>query len=75
MLIPPREFFYNMEKGLVTLFYSTYLPTGIFVSDVICDVKVVGLKYKGKQYYDGLLKKIFYNHYTKLVLTPHSDIF
>ncbi|KAG2136153.1 hypothetical protein BD769DRAFT_1385288 [Suillus cothurnatus] len=62
MLIPPREFSYNIEKGLVTLFNSAHLSTGISMSDIICNGKTIESKYKGKEYYSSLLKKKF-NYY------------
>jgi hypothetical protein len=73
MLIPPREFSYNIGKGLVTLFNSAHLSTGISMSDIICNGKTIESKYKGKEYYSSLLKKKFNCFCTKLVVVPHPD--
>ncbi|KAG1797260.1 uncharacterized protein BJ212DRAFT_1306025 [Suillus subaureus] len=73
VLIPPREFPYNMPKGSVVLFDPSCLPTGILPSDVTHDGKVVASKYKSKEYYCGLLKKNFHQYCTELVVVPHPD--
>ncbi|KAG2336096.1 hypothetical protein BDR05DRAFT_1006165 [Suillus weaverae] len=73
VLIPPREFPYDMPKGSVALFDPSRLPTGISTSDIIRDGEVVGSKYKGEEYYCGLLKKNFHRYTTELVHVPHPN--
>ncbi|KAG1721950.1 uncharacterized protein EDB91DRAFT_1088302 [Suillus paluster] len=73
VLVPPREFPYEMPKGSVALFDPSRLPTGISTSDIIRDGQVVGSKYKGEEYYGGLLKKNFHRYCTELVHVPHPD--
>ncbi|KAG2751376.1 hypothetical protein P692DRAFT_20872473 [Suillus brevipes Sb2] len=60
VLIPPRDFPYNMLKGLVALFELSRLPSSISPTDIILDGKVIGQKYKGEEYYGSLLKKCFH---------------
>jgi hypothetical protein len=50
-----------MPKGtvLLALFDPSHLLTGILPSDFIQDGNVVGLLYKGKEYYEGLFKEDF----------------
>lgn len=73
VLIPPRDFPYAMPKGTVALFDPSRLPTGISASAIIRDGQEVGSKYKGEEYYCGLLKKNFPRHCTELVHVPHPD--
>ncbi|KAG2038738.1 hypothetical protein BDR03DRAFT_981276 [Suillus americanus] len=73
VLIPPREFPYDMPKGAVALFDPSRLPSGISMLDVIRDGQVVASKYKGEEYYCGLLKKNFHRYCTELVPVPHPD--
>ncbi|KAG0698113.1 hypothetical protein DFH29DRAFT_878242 [Suillus ampliporus] len=69
VLVPPREFPYQMPKGSIVLFNPSCLPPGISTSDVIHNGKVVGSKYKGEEYYGGLLKKNIHRDSVRLT-TP-----
>ncbi|KAG2102325.1 hypothetical protein BD769DRAFT_1393674 [Suillus cothurnatus] len=66
MLIPPKDFPYDVPKDVTVLFNHSYLPTP--PSNIIHNREVVGYKFKGKEYYSGLLKKNFHHYCTKL---PH----
>lgn len=72
ILISPREFSYDIPKGMVALFNPLHLPTVISPSDIISDGNM-GQSYKGKEYYWRLLKKTFHCSSTKLVCIPHPD--
>ncbi|KAG1785181.1 uncharacterized protein HD556DRAFT_1314446 [Suillus plorans] len=71
VLIPPKEFPYDMPKGATALFDPSRLPTPL--SDILRDGEVVGYKFKGEEYYSGLLKKNFHRYCTELVHVPHPD--
>ncbi|KAG2031209.1 hypothetical protein BDR03DRAFT_1016296 [Suillus americanus] len=73
VLIPPREFPYDMPKESVTLFDPLRLPSGISMTNVIHDGQVVTLKFKGEESYCSLLKKNFHQYCTELVPVPHPD--
>lgn len=73
VLIPPRDFPYDMPKGSVALFDPSRLPPGISTTDVVRDGEIVGQKYKGEEYYGGLLKKTFHRYSTELVAIPHPN--
>jgi hypothetical protein len=73
VLIPPRDFPYDMPKGSVALFDPSRLPPGVSTTDVILNGEVVAQKYKGEEYYNGLLKKNFHQYSTELVHTPHPN--
>ncbi|KAG2739763.1 hypothetical protein P692DRAFT_20881415 [Suillus brevipes Sb2] len=59
VLIPPRDFPYDMPKRSVVLLDRARLLNDKTVSDILQDDKVVGWSYKGEQYYMGLLLKNF----------------
>ncbi|KAG2740338.1 hypothetical protein P692DRAFT_20753439, partial [Suillus brevipes Sb2] len=73
VLIPPRDFPYEMPKGSVALFDPSRLPPGISTTDVTRDGEIVAQKYKGEEYYGGLLKKSFHRYSIELVAIPHPD--
>ncbi|KAG2750984.1 hypothetical protein P692DRAFT_20727630, partial [Suillus brevipes Sb2] len=73
VLIPPRDFPYDMPKGSVALFDPSRLPPGISTTDVTRNGEIVGEKYKGEEYYCGLLKKTFHRYSTELVHIPHPN--
>lgn len=73
VLIPPRDFPYEMPKGSVALFDPSRLPPGISTTDITRDGEIVGQKYKGEEYYCGLLKKSFHRYSIELIAIPHPD--
>jgi hypothetical protein len=73
VLIPPRDFLYEMPKCSITLFNSSHLPPGISTTDVTHDGEIIRQKYKGKEYYCGLLKKTFHRYSTELMAILHPD--
>ncbi|KAG1726610.1 hypothetical protein EDD22DRAFT_961391 [Suillus occidentalis] len=72
IMISP-DFPYDMPKGSVTLFDLSCLPPSVSTTNVILDGEVVTQKYKGEDYYNGLLKKTFHQYSTELVHTPHPN--
>ncbi|KAG2748511.1 hypothetical protein P692DRAFT_20874826 [Suillus brevipes Sb2] len=73
VLIPPRDFPYEMPKGFIALFNPSHLPQDISTTDITRDGEIVAQKYKGEEYYGGLLKKSFHRYSTELVAIPHPD--
>jgi hypothetical protein len=71
VLVPPKDFPYDMPKDVAALFDRSRLPTP--PSDIVRDGEVVGYKFKGEEYYSGLLKKNFHRYCTELVHVPHPD--
>jgi hypothetical protein len=51
VLIPLRDFPYEMPKGSVALFNPSHLPPSISMTDVTHDGEVVTQKYKGREYH------------------------
>jgi hypothetical protein len=73
VLIPPRDFPYEMSKGSVALFDPSCLPPGISTTDITHNGEIVRQKYKGEEYFCRLLKKTFHRYSTELVAIPHPD--
>ncbi|KAG2063715.1 hypothetical protein BDR04DRAFT_1163363 [Suillus decipiens] len=73
VLIPPREFPYDMPQGSVALLNRSRLPNDSVVSEILCDRDVVGHSYKEQCYYGGLLLKNCHHHLVELVASPHTD--
>ncbi|KAG1895080.1 uncharacterized protein F5891DRAFT_984535 [Suillus fuscotomentosus] len=73
VLIPPREFPYDMPQGSVALLDQSRLPKDNTVSDILLDGDVVGCLYKGQRYYRGLLLKNCLRYSIELVASPHVD--
>ncbi|KAG1844870.1 hypothetical protein C8R48DRAFT_780091 [Suillus tomentosus] len=73
VLIPPRDFPYNMPPRSVALLNRASLPNDKTVSDIVQDNKVVGCLYKGERYYMGLLLKNFRRDSLELVASPHAN--
>ncbi|KAG2739746.1 hypothetical protein P692DRAFT_20756585, partial [Suillus brevipes Sb2] len=73
VLIPPRDFPYDMPKRSVALLDRARLPNDKTVSDILQDDKVVGWSYKGERYYMGLLQKNFRRDGLELVASPHAN--
>ncbi|KAG1717580.1 hypothetical protein EDD22DRAFT_964626 [Suillus occidentalis] len=73
VLIPLREFPYDMPQGSVALLDRSRLPNDSAVSEILRDGDVVGHSYKGQRYYGGLLLKNCHRHLVELVASPHAD--
>lgn len=73
ILIPPRDFPYDMPPRSVALLNRASLPNDKTVSDILQDDKVVGWSYKGERYYMGLLQKNFRRDSLELVASPHAN--
>lgn len=75
VLIVPRNFPYPMPRGSRALLERSRLPNNNTVSDIIRDDEIVGWKYKGESYYNGLLLKTFPRDRLELISSPHIDDF
>lgn len=73
VLIPLREFPYDMPQGSVALLDRSRLPNDSAVSEILRDGDVVGHSYKGQRYYGGLLLKNCHRYLVELVASPHAD--
>ncbi|KAG1863910.1 hypothetical protein F4604DRAFT_1683524 [Suillus subluteus] len=73
VLIPPRDFPYPMPKGSASLFDRSRIPANQAMTDITRGGDVVGLKFKGEEYYGGLLKKNFHRYIIEQVSIPHLD--
>ncbi|KAG1851066.1 hypothetical protein DFJ58DRAFT_729045 [Suillus subalutaceus] len=73
VLIPPRDFPYDMPKRSVVLLNRAHLPSDKTVPDILQDDKVVGWSYKGERYYMGLLLKNFRRDSLEPVASPHAN--